>query len=343
MYKKSNILVVGGAGFVGANLVNALIHHEVNKVVIVDNLLSSNIENIPKSPAVNFIYGSITDDKVLSKLHDEFDYIFHLATFHGNQNSMYDPLMDHENNTLTTLKLLEKIKGFKRLKKFIYSSAGCTVAQKTYDSPEETTEEDPISLYLDSPYQISKIIGEFYLNYYYKQYGTPIIKARFQNVYGPGEILGAGEWRGTISTVWRNVTPVFIYKVINDQPLELDNEGENTRDFIYVSDLVEGLLLCGTEGRVSEVYNLASGVETSIKVLSEHIYAITNKPANYVLREKRSWDHSGRRFGSTEKARNELGFTAKTSLYEGLEKTIQWTQKNIEYIEKSISRHKDRL
>jgi UDP-glucose 4-epimerase len=340
MYNNSNVLVIGGAGFVGSNLVNALLNVEVNKITIIDNLLSSNRENIPDSVIVDFIEGSIADDSVLSEIHDEYDYIFHLATFHGNQNSIFDPLSDHQNNTLTTLKLLERIKSFKNLKKLVYASAGCTVAQKTYDSPIETYEDDPVSLYLDSPYQISKIIGEFYLNYYHKKYGLPVVKARFQNVYGPGEILGAGKWRGTISTIWRNVTPTFIYKILNDQPIELDNEGENTRDFIFVEDLVDGLLLCGSRGKASAVYNLASGVETTIKKLADTIYDITNKSPNYILKQKRDWDHSGRRFGSTKKAQDQLGFKAKVNLREGLLLSIDWTYKNMDHIVASIEKHR---
>ena len=83
---------------------------------------------------------------------------------------MHDPLADHENNTLTTLKLYDRIKGFDRIKRVVYSSAGCTVAEKTYDKAEATEEDAPVSLYLDSPYQISKIIGELYSNYYFTQH-----------------------------------------------------------------------------------------------------------------------------------------------------------------------------
>ncbi len=115
---------------------------------------------------------------------------------------------------MTTLKLYERIKAFQRIRRVVYSSAGCTVAEKTFDEASETKEDAAVSLYLDSPYQISKIIGELYSNYYFKQYRLPVVKARFQNVYGPGEILGAGVWRGTPATVWRNVVPTFIYRAL---------------------------------------------------------------------------------------------------------------------------------
>src|SRR5207248_10464216 len=119
----------------------------------------------------------------------------------------------------------ERLRSIKSLRRVVYSSAGCTVAEKTFDKANATTEESPVSLWLDSPYQISKIIGEFYSNYYFKQCGLPVVKARFQNVYGPREILGAGQWRGTSATVWRNVIPSFVYRAIKQMPLRVDNGG----------------------------------------------------------------------------------------------------------------------
>ena len=110
------------------------------------------------------------------------------------------------NNTLTTLKLFNRLASFRNLRAVVYSSAGCTVAEKLYGDARPTTEEDPVSLHLDSPYQISKIVGEMYANYFHAHDGLPTVVARFQNVYGPGEILGAGQWRGTPATVWRNTS-----------------------------------------------------------------------------------------------------------------------------------------
>ena len=91
---------------------------------------------------------------------------------------------------------------------------------------------------LDSPYQISKVVGEFYSVYYHRQHGLPTVRARFQNIYGPREILGAGRWRGTPATVWRNVTPTFVYRSLKGMPLLLDNGGQASRDFVYVGDIV---------------------------------------------------------------------------------------------------------
>lgn len=338
-FKGRKILVVGGAGFVGSNQVKTLLSFSPREIVIVDNLLSSERANVPDVPQVTFIEGSITDDQILARLEDDLDYVFHLATYHGNQSSIHDPLADHENNTLTTLKLYERIKDFKRIKKVVYSSAGCTVAKKTYGAAQAITEDASVSLYLDSPYQISKIIGEFYSNYYYKQHGLPVVKARFQNVYGPGEILGAGQWRGTPATVWRNVTPTFIYRAIKRMPLIVENEGIATRDFIYVDDIVQGLILCATAGEPGEVYNLASGVETSILELATLVNQLANSPTPIQFGPRRDWDRSGKRFGSTVKARKEIGFEAQVSLQDGLTRTIEWTRQNLSVIEGCIQKH----
>jgi len=333
------LLIVGGAGFVGSNLIFALLEQNPQEIIIVDNLLSSDISNVSTDPRVTFIQGSITDDVILGELPQDLDYVWHLSCYHGNQSSIHDPLADHENNTLTTLKLFDRIKDFKSIKKVVYAAAGCAVAEKTFDEASATTEDAPISLYHDSPYSISKLIGELYGNYYFLQYQFPIVKARFQNVYGPREILGAGKWRGTPHTVWRNVTPTFIWKSLHNEALPLDNGGQASRDFIFVEDMVRGLICCAKNGKAGEIYNLASGVETTIRELAQIINQITDNSIPVDLKPARDWDRSGFRFGSTEKSRLEIGFTAQVSLREGLEETIAWTKENDGLIEKCIRQH----
>lgn len=338
-FKDTIVLVTGGAGFVGSNLVKRLLEAEVKKIHIVDNLLSAERVNVPSDGRMLLSQASITDDHLLQGLEDEYAYVFHLATYHGNQNSIQNPIADHENNTLTTLKLYERIKAFKQVKKVVYSSAGCAVAQKTFDQAEATTETDLVSLTMDSPYSMSKIFGEFYSNYYFQQHGMATVRARFQNVYGPGEILGAGQWRGTLATVWRNVIPTFIYKALKNQPLPVENNGIATRDFIFVGDVVDGLIACALKGRPGKVYNIASGVETSIMGLAKMINELTDNNAPIQFLPKRQWDNSGKRYGSTEKSKRELLFNAVTNLRDGLTRTIEWTRENLGQIDRCISKH----
>jgi len=335
----SNILVVGGAGFVGSNLVRRLLRESPRRILVVDNLLSAELDNLPEHAEIEFRFGSIADDAMLNRLPDDLDLVFHLATYHGNQSSMADPLADHQNNLLTTLKLLERVKAMQSLRRLVYASAGCTVAEKTFDAAAATREDAPVSLYHDSPYQISKIVGELYGNYYFARHGVPFVKARFQNVYGPGEILGAGQWRGTPATVWRNVTPTFVWKALKREALPVENGGIATRDFIYVEDIAEGLTACATRGKPGEVYNLAAGAETSIRELAETVNELTGNPTPIRLAPARDWDRSGRRYGDPRKAAEALGFSAKTGLRDGLARTIAWTRENAALIERCMARH----
>ncbi len=336
----SRVLIIGGAGFVGSNLTKRLLQEGCQQVTVVDNLLSADISQLPEHKNLVFINESINSERVLASLEDNMDYVFHLATYHGNQSSIEDPLKDHENNTLTSLKLFDRIAQFKNIKKVVYAGAGCTVAKKTFENSEATSEQEEVSLYLDSPYQMSKIFGEFYGNYYYMRYGMPFVKARFQNVYGPGEVLGAGQWRGNANTVWRNVTPTFCFKALHNLALPLDKGGVATRDFIFVDDIVEGLCACALKGQAGGVYNLASGVETSIRELAEIINEVTGNKSGLDILPARDWDRSGKRHGNTDKAEKELNFKAKTSLPEGIKLTANWMKNNLGLIKSCMSKHK---
>jgi nucleoside-diphosphate-sugar epimerase len=339
----TKVLVVGGAGFVGSNLVRQLLKTPPAEILVVDNLLSAERSNVPDHPAIKFVEGSINDDGILRALPRDLDYAFQLATYHGNQNSLADPLADHEHNTLTSLKLFHRLKDIKSLKKVVYAGAGCTVAEKTYGPASATTEDAPVSLWLDTPYQISKIIGEYYANFYFKQHQLPVVKARFQNVYGPGEILGAGQWRGTDATVWRNVIPTFIYRSLKHMLLKVENGGRASRDFIYAEDIAHGLMCCALHGTAGEAYNLASGQETSILDLATTINRLTGNPVPLDMAPVRQWDRSGRRFGSTQKAKDKIGFAAVVALEQGLKTTIAWTRAKLGLIEACMGRHQQKL
>lgn len=339
-FSGARVLVVGGAGFVGSNLVKQLLATDVAQITIVDNLLSAEMVNVPDDQRVTMIPFSITEDKVLRSLPDHIDYAWHLSCFHGNQSSIADPIADHQNNTLTSLKLFDRLKDIKTLKKVVYAAAGCAVAEKTFDSPSATSEDAPISAFHDSPYSISKLIGEFYGNYYFTRHKLPFVKARFQNVYGPGEILGAGQWRGTHHTVWRNVTPTFIFRSLHGEALPLDNGGDASRDFIFVEDMARGLMACALHGEPGGTYNLASGVETTILDLARKINDLTGNQAPVDIKPKRDWDTSGKRFGDPEKSRQKLGFVARVGIDEGLAQTVAWTKENLDIIKQCMSKHR---
>jgi UDP-glucose 4-epimerase len=330
-FEGANVLVVGGAGFVGSNLVRLLLEHGPARIVIVDNLLSADPSNVPDDQRVEFIPQSITDDAALANL-PETHYVFHLACYHGNQSSIVDPLADHDNNTLTTLKLFERLKDIPSIRKVVYAAAGCAVAEKTFNGAAATREDAPVSLLHESPYSISKLIGDMYGNYCFSRYNLPLVKARFQNVYVPSEILGAGRWRGTVHTVWRNVTPTFVSKARHGEALPVENGGIASRDFIFVEDMARGLMACALLGEPGEIYNLSSGVEATIIELARRINSIAKNETPIASMPARDWDRSGQRFGDPTKAREKLGFIANVVHEDGLKRTIDWTRQNRERI-----------
>jgi nucleoside-diphosphate-sugar epimerase len=338
------LLVVGGAGFVGSRLVRRVLADEPESVLVVDNLLSSERENLPDDPRVELREASIADDDVLDELPTELDVVFHLATYHGNQSSLADPLADHDNNLITTLKLYDRLTRLGRVGRVVYSSTGCALAEKSTYEAREVVEDEPVSLDFDTPYQISKVVGEMYSVFYARAHDLPVVRARFQNVYGPGEVLGAGRWRGTPATIWRNVTPTFVYRAIRGLPLQIHGDGSSSRDFIYVDDVVEGLLHCaGTPGVEGDVFNLASGVETPIGDLARSIVALTGGSSSVEFIPQRDWDRSLARLGSPKKSRERLGFEARTSLDDGLRATIGWTRENLDFVEQCMAKHRELL
>lgn len=334
-----NLLIVGGAGFVGSNLARQVLKQDIKSLMIVDNFLSADQVNVPDDERVTLVSRSITEEEALAAIPEDLDYAWALSCLHGNQSSIADPMLDHDNNTLTSLRLFQRLSQIESLKKVVYAAAGCAVAEKTFGEASATKEDAPVSLYHDSPYSISKIIGELYGNYFWKQNGLPFVKARFQNVYGPHEILGAGRWRGTVHTVWRNVTPTFIFRSMHDEALPLDNGGDASRDFIFVEDMARGLMACASRGEPGEIYNLASGKETTILDLATKINALTNNPTPYDLKPKRDWDTSGKRFGDPAKAKDKLGFEATVSIDDGLARTVEWTRENMDIIKRCMSQH----
>jgi nucleoside-diphosphate-sugar epimerase len=146
-------------------------------------------------------------------------------------------------------------------------------------------------------------------------------------------------WRGTVATIWRNVIPTFVWKSLHGEELPLDKGGVATRDFVYVDDIVEGLMLCAINGQSGEVYNLATAVETSIIDLAATVNRLTGNKAGVAINGARDWDRSGKRYGQTTKSERELGFRPKVSLDDGLSRTIQWTKDNIEIVRRCMSQH----
>jgi len=336
------ILIIGGYGFVGRNLTQQLIQDQNNEVLIVDNFLSSDRELMEENSRIKVIEGDAGDPTVLHALPKSVSEIYILNCLHGNQSSLFDPMSDLGNTLAPVIATLEWVRQNNVDAKVVYAGAGCAVAEKTWDDAKPVEEVDIISLNHDSPYSISKLTGEMHAIMYAKQFGLNVVRARFQNVYGPGEVLGAGKWRGTPATIWRNVTPTFIWKALHGEDLVVTGT-KASRDFIYVSDLALGLQALMAKGRSGEAYNLASGIETSILEWANLIVEASGSSSKVILREAREWDNSGRRFGSTSKTSTEINFKATTNVEAGLKKTVEWSRTSTMMISKSIKRHESFL
>jgi len=322
-YKGKAILVTGGAGAIGSNLVRELADLGAGLVIVLDNLYSGYEWNIPSRPNVLFVKGDVTNDIDLKRVFQERPRIvFHLAAFFANQNSVDYPEKDLWVNGLGTLKVLE-YSVLTKVEKFVYASSGCAIYGS--DAPLPLKEEF-VSLHLSSPYQITKSLGEMYCNFFYHHYGLPVVKPRFFNSYGPGEVPGQ----------YRNVIPNFIYWAMKSLPLPITGTGEETRDFTYVMDLVEGLLRAGYyEQAIGEEFNLASGKETRIIDLAQMINEAVGNKAGIEFKPRRKWDTKKRLLASIEKARNLIGYEPRVDFKEGLMETIEWFRKNWDKIEKS--------
>src|SRR5579884_2813534 len=212
------VVITGGAGAIGSRLVRRVLEDGARSVIVVDNFTSGYRWLLPDDERVTVVDLDVCDlltarlPKVVNPV------VFHLAAFFANQNSVDHPLDDLHTNaqgTLTTL-LWARDNGAKRL---VYASAGCSIAGHGLDVP--IREDMPVSLHLDTPYQITKALGEFYCNYFDSSVST--VRCRFFNSYGPGEVPGP----------YRNVIPNFIWRAMDNEPLIITGTGEETRDFIF--------------------------------------------------------------------------------------------------------------
>ncbi len=314
-YEDKTILVTGGAGAIGSNLPAALAAAGAKEVIILDDLSSACRWNVPKLPGVTLVEGSVLDDEKLKRVFFSGpSIVYHLAALFANQNSIDNPQRDLEVNGVGTLKVLQysKLTGVSRL---VYASSGCSV----YGKSPLPLKEDYLSMDLDTPYQITKMLGELYCNFYGNFYGFPTVRTRFFNSFGPGEIPGR----------YRNVIPNFVYWAMRGEPLPVMGTGEETRDWTFVGDIVDGLLRAGAlDAAVGQAMNLASGCETRIIDMANQVNELTGNKAGIKLIPRRKWDTKSRLLASIDKARGLIQYQPKTTFREGLEKTVDWFRKN---------------
>lgn len=315
-------VVTGGAGAIGSRLVRRLLCEGAERVLVVDDLSSGHRWLLPEDPRIQFVEQDVAK---LSAARTRVDSstVFHLAAFFANQNSIDHPIYDlHTNGEGTLAALLWARKNQARA--FVYASAGCSIAGHGIDAP--IREDMPVSLHLDTPYQITKALGEFYCNYFQTSIAT--VRCRFFNSYGPGELPGA----------YRNVIPNFIWRALHGEPLIITGTGEETRDFIFVDDLVDGLVrAAGTPGASGLAINLGTGVQTRILDLAKTIIDLCGSRSVIRFAPRRAWDKSTHRQADISLAEKTIGFRPSVEVREGICRTVTWFHESFEQIESEMS------
>jgi len=328
-YSGRVILITGGAGGIGSNLVIALSHlvGDDGKVIVLDNLSAIRGDepiDLPSLSNLMFVKGDIRSNIDLKRVFREKPTIvFHLAAFFANQNSVDYPENSADVDINGIIKLLDYSQ-FTGIERFVYASSGCAIYGSYGEMP---LKEDFISLHLTTPYQINKTTGEMYSNFYYHHYGLKTVNCRFFNSFGPGEVPGQ----------YRNVIPNFVYWSMLENSLPLTGTGDETRDFTYVLDLVQGLIKAAYyESAIGKAFNLASGRETKIRDLIEMINTTTGNKTPITTYPPRKWDTKKRLLASIDLAAELIDYKPATKFEDGLKANIKWFETNWDKIQDAV-------
>ena len=305
-----SILVTGGAGFIGSELVSQLADRNA-KVVIVDSLVNGRRENLDSLPAhrISLVVADVRDRERMAGVTRGIDVIFHLACL-GVRHSIHSPHDNHEVNATATLKLLSVARA-SGVRRFVYVSSS-----EVYGTAQwvPMTEEHPT--FPMTVYGASKLAGESYTRAFHRTYGYPTVVVRPFNTYGPrchheGD---SGE-----------VIPRFLLRCMAGRPMMVFGDGTQTRDFTYVSDTARGILMAGLVGdAVGQTINLGSGREISINGLTHEVAAATGRPGAAVIHDAARPGDVLRLCADIEKARRLLGFEPEVTLRKGLNRLRAW-------------------
>lgn len=305
--KNKKVIITGGAGFIGSNLVEKLI--ENNEVIVIDNFSTGKKENLNGFDGIKIINGSITDIKLLQREFKNVDYIFHQGALPSVPRSVRDPISSNITNIDGTLNVLVAARD-NNVKKVVYASSSSGYG----DTPElpkiETMIPNPLS-----PYAITKLTGEYYCKIFNDIYGLATTALRYFNVFGPKQ---------DPTSQYSAVIPKFITNVMDDQKPIVYGDGEQTRDFTYVKDVVQANIQSAeNKNSDGEILNIAGGKRITIKELAHKIIDSLGKKLSIKYTESRAGDvmHS---LADISKAKKMIEFEPKYTLDEGLEITIDY-------------------
>ncbi len=300
------ILVTGGAGFIGSNIVDELIVKK-HTVVIVDNLATGNIKNINKK--AKFYKVSICDKKDIDTIFrkEKFDIVIHLAAQLDVRKSVLDPCFDADVNIKGTLNILEACKDTK-VKKIIFSSSGGTIyGECGLKAPDEQSFANPLS-----PYGVAKLSVEHYIKAYSALYGLKYTILRYANVYGPRQDAN-GE---------AGVIAIFIGRMTENKEVFVFGDGKQLRDYVYVKDVVDANIKSLTKGN-NEVINIGTHKTFSVNQLVKELSKIINYKQKAVYKPKRSGELF-KSFLNISKAKKVLGWEPKVDIIKGLKNTVDY-------------------
>ena len=298
------ITVTGGAGFIGSHLVDRLIH-DGHTVQVIDNLYTGNKEFVHSK--AQFVELDIRDPKLYSVL-EEFrpEYIFHEAAQTEVSTSMSNPMLDCDINLMGLINLLNAAVKLE-VKKFLMPSSAAVYGNLDTLPLNEEMIGNPSSFY-----GLTKLTTEHYLRIYHEAFGLPYICYRYSNVFGPRQ--GNGGEGGVIS--------IFAKAIVQGSPIIIYGDGKQTRDFIYVDDVVEANIL-GMQHQVTGIYNVSTGISSSVNLLVDEFRNISGKDIEVVYDKPRLGDIRDSVL-ATDKSEKELLFTVKYNLHDGLMKTYEY-------------------
>jgi len=300
------VVVTGGAGFIGSHIAWELVRD--NEVIVIDNLYTGKEENVP--PGAKLVRVDVRDYQSTAELISNADYVFHEAAQVSVIESIRDPVFTEEVNVIGTLNILKAL--LEGHGKLIFASSAAVYGDNPNLPLRETERPRPLS-----PYGVTKWSAEEYLRVFHELYGLPVVALRYFNVFGPRQ--GFNQYAGVIS--------IFINRALAGEPLVIFGDGKQTRDFIYVKDVVKANLLVAESRRANgRVLNVATGKQTSILELAMKVIEITGTTSSIIFEKPRPGDirHSLADIGEIRK----LGFEPEWSLEEGLKKMVGWYAKS---------------
>jgi nucleoside-diphosphate-sugar epimerase len=302
-------LVTGGAGFIGSNIAEILVS-KGQEVVVLDDLSTGREENMDSfRSGVTFIKGDIRDPETVSRALEGVDYVLHQAALASVPRSIENPVLVNDVNVNGTVNMLERSR-LAGVKGFVYAASSSAYG----DSEKLPKREEMIPKPL-SPYAVSKLVGEHYCSVFSQVYGLPTVSLRYFNVFGP---------RQDPTSQYAAVVPIFISKLLEGERPTIYGDGEQSRDFTYVSNVVEANLLAASSADdTGQMVNIACGTRYTVNDLFMRIRTLIGSDMEPLYEAARPGDvkHSQ---ADVERARDKLGFSCEVSFEVGLEKTVEW-------------------